>query len=250
MYEEFDESDVLDLVQAALSDLGKDAFAIKSKLPLALGDSDILKSLSEVLSVYLNQADIQMILDELRRRTFKDFNVDKTLEQLHIITKNCIKCPNLIHGSQIPYWNVTDPDVVFIVEGPYVDQSSMELFTNTASGAGFSSSRICMTFVNRCQKKSKTKYTLDEINACTPYLHTEIQVLRPKLIVPLGLIATCAIMGASIQMNEQRGKLLWLGPWPILPMFSPGYALRGGDNLSSLFAQDMEKAHNFVYGEK
>lgn len=249
MYEEFDESEVIELVESALAEKGQDAFAVKSKIPLAFGDSNILESLNEILSSYLNQADVQMILTKIRQRTLKDFDLNKTLEQLHIITKNCIKCPNLIHDSQIPFWNVADPDVLFIVESPYIDQSSMELFKNTASGAGFTSSRLCMTFVNRC-KKSKGKYTLEEVNSCTPYLLSEIQILKPKLIVPLGLIATCAVIGANIQMNEQRGKMVWLGPWPILPLFSPGYALRGGDSLSSIFAQDMEKAYNFVYGEK
>jgi uracil-DNA glycosylase len=66
----------------------------------------------------------------------------------------------------------------------------------------------------------------------------------------MGLVATCSLLPAKIHMNEERGRIVWLGPWPILPIFSPSYVLRGGGNLNTLFEQDMEKAYNFVYGEK
>lgn len=250
MNDEFDESEVLDLVAKALSEKGDKAFKSKSKLPLAMGDSNLLEKLSEILPIYLNQGDVQMVMYELRNELYKDLSVDETLEQLHMITRNCKKCPEVLPGSQIPHWNVADPDVVFVADSPSLDGTSMEMFTKTASGAGFTSGRLCMTFVNRCKKASRAKHTIEEINTCTPYLLSEIQILKPKLIIPLGLIATNAILGANLHLNEERGKIIWLGPWAILPTFSPSYVLRGGGNLNNLFIQDMEKAFNFVYGEK
>lgn len=248
--QDFDENEVVELVAQALENKGPDAFRVLTKIPLSFGDSALLEKLDTVLSTYLNKADVQMVLHELRDMQLEGLPVDKTLEQLHIITKNCRKCPDTVPGATIPFWNVTDPDVVFVTDTPYFDPSSMEYFTKTASGSGFTSSRLCMTFVNRCSKKSRTKHTQEEIQSCIPYLHNEIQVLKPKLIVTMGLIATCSLLPAKIHMNEERGRIVWLGPWPILPTFSPSYVLRGGGNLETLFEQDFEKAYNFVYGEK
>jgi len=248
--QEFDEDEVLALVAKALESKGQDAFRVITKLPLSFGDTIVLEKLDSILSKYFNKADVQMVLHELRDIQLTGFPVDKTLEQLHLITKNCRRCPDAIPGATIPFWNVTDPDVVFVTDTPYFDPSSMEYFTKTASGVGFTSSRLCMTFVNRCLKKSKTKHSQEEIQSCIPYLHNELQVLRPKLVVPLGLIATCSLLPAKIHMNEERGRIVWLGPWPILPTFSPSYVLRGAGNLPQLFEQDLQKAYNFVYGEK
>lgn len=248
--ENFDEDEVEELVSQALAANGPNAFRVISKIPLSFGDSTLLEKLDGVLDKYLNKADVQMILHELRDIQLDGLPVDKTLEQLHIVCKNCRKCPDTVPGATIPFWNVTDPDVIFVTDTPYFDANSMEYFTKTASSSGFTSSRICMTFVNRCAKKSRTKHTFDDIKSCTPYLHNEIQVLKPKLIVPLGLIATCSLLPAKLHINEERGKIVWLGPWPILPTFSPSYVLRGGGNLNTLFEQDIEKAYNFVYGER
>lgn len=247
--EDFDEKEVLDLVSQALSDKGDRAFKARGKIPLAFGDSALLERLDEILSKYLNKADVQMVLHDLRTYNVNGINLDDTLEQLHIVTKNCIKCKE-VNSASLPFWNVSDPDVVFVSDSPYFDSNSMDYFTKTASKSGFTSTRICMTFVNRCLKKNKSKYSIEEIESCSPYLMNEIQILRPKLIVPLGLVATCSLLPAKIHMNEERGKIIWLGNWAILPTFSPAYALRGKGNLTSLFEQDMDKAYNFVYGEK
>lgn len=248
--EEFDELEVVELVAQALSQNGNDVFLKKTRIPIALGDSSLLEKLDSVLSKYLNKADVQMILNDLRDYNSKDLQIDKTLEDLHLITKNCRKCKDANPDASIPFWNVSDPDVVFVSDTPYFDKSSMEYFTESASKAGFTSSRICMTFVNRCSKKTKVKHTIEEIESCIPFLHSEIQVLKPKLIITMGLIASNAILPAKMSINEERGKILWLGPWPVLPTYSPAYVLRGGGHLGDSFKQDMEKAYNFVYGEK
>jgi DNA polymerase len=248
--EEFDELEVIELVAQALSKNVSSTFRPKTRIPIGIGDSNLFEKIDLVLSKYLNKADVQMVLNELRDYSFEDLQVDKTLEDLHVITKNCRKCKDANPDATIPFWNVSDPDIMFVSDTPYFDKLSMEYFSNSASKAGFTSSRICMTFVNRCSKKSKSKHTIEEIESCIPFLHSEIQVLKPKLIVTMGLIATCAVLPAKMSINEERGRILWLGPWPILPTYSPAYVLRGGGHLTDLFEQDIEKAYNFVYGEK
>ncbi len=250
MYEEFDEAEVIELVAQALAEEGEKAFAVKSRLPLAWGDTMLLERLTGVLGKHVVQPDVQMILNDLRYELQSGIEVDPTAEKLHVIARNCRKCPSAIAGSaQIPYWNVSDPDVVFIAEHPMIDKTGMDFFTSTASSVGFTSARLCMTFVNRCKRQEKGRYELGEIKNCIPYLLSEIQILKPKLIVPLGLISLSALLGEKVTLNEERGKIRWLGPWAIMPTYSPSYAVRGQGNLSTTFEQDMQRAFKFVYGE-
>lgn len=218
-------------------------------LPLALGEGHLLEVLSQKLPKYMAQPDVQVLLDELRDELYAEINFNTSLKQLHQVTKACNKCPNLGANQHLPAWNVEDPDCVLINESPNLDKEILGLITNGLRSSGFSSKRVCMTYVNRCRVLDYRKYTPEEINNCVYYLQTELQLLKPKLIVPLGLAASSVLLGPSIKLAEVRGKVLWLGPWAVMPTFSPRYVLMSGEKQKEIFHQDMEYAFKFCYGE-
>jgi DNA polymerase len=47
-----------------------------------------------------------------------------------------------------------------------------------------------------------------EIAACLPWLHMEIQVVRPKVIVCLGATAGQALLGRGFSVTRERGRVL------------------------------------------
>src|SRR5215211_5661986 len=47
-----------------------------------------------------------------------------------------------------------------------------------------------------------------EIDACLPWLDTEIKLIRPRGIVTLGATAGKALFGSSFRVTRQRGELL------------------------------------------
>jgi hypothetical protein len=57
-------------------------------------------------------------------------------------------------------------------------------------------------------------------------LHTEIQLLNPKLIVCLGGVPSSVLFGTDIKIKDIRGQIMWLGYWPILTTYSPNYVLK------------------------
>lgn len=50
-----------------------------------------------------------------------------------------------------------------------------------------------------------------EVNACRPWLHAELSLLDPEVVVCLGATAAQAIFGPSFRVTKSRGVLL---PWP------------------------------------
>jgi DNA polymerase len=48
----------------------------------------------------------------------------------------------------------------------------------------------------------------DEIDACSSWLDEEILLVDPKLIVPLGVVATSWLLGKKVQMKDVHGKVL------------------------------------------
>ena len=47
-----------------------------------------------------------------------------------------------------------------------------------------------------------------EIDACMPWLDTEIKLIRPTALVALGATAAKALLGASFRVTQHRGELL------------------------------------------
>jgi DNA polymerase len=49
------------------------------------------------------------------------------------------------------------------------------------------------------------------INACKPWLVAELSMLDPEVVVALGATATRALLGTTVKVMRDRGKLM---PWP------------------------------------
>jgi uracil-DNA glycosylase family 4 len=243
--DEFDSQEIIELVENALAG---DAFQPGHVLPLAYNEGRLLEVLSDRLVDYLPEPDVQVILDELRSELYSGIEVG-TAKDLHSIIKNCRKCPLAIPAPYLPDWNVADPDVIFVAEQPLRDKEAIGLFINSLGQAGFSSQRIMLTYVNRCRFK-QGKPTVDDIKNCIGYLHSEIQILKPKLVVTLGLLPTASLLGADLKITEARGSICWLGPWAILPTFSPNYAVKGSPQITQSLIIDVKTAYDFTYGEK
>jgi len=47
-----------------------------------------------------------------------------------------------------------------------------------------------------------------EVDACTPWLDTEIKLIRPMAIVALGATAAKALLGSDFRLTQHRGELL------------------------------------------
>lgn len=67
--------------------------------------------------------------------------------------------------------------------------------------------------------------TKDEMNACLPYIRTEISLIRPRVIVALGATAS---MGLGIEgpVGRLRGKFQSFDGVPVMITYHPSYLLR------------------------
>lgn len=255
MSEEFDPEELRSFVDQVLKDgpvaVKNDSrpdFERPSGIPLGLFEGRLLEKLARLLPEHLDQADAQMVLSELRREMTDGIAIGD-LRTMHTTVRNCRKCPNVYqHGGILPLWNNADPDCVFVIDNMQIPIDAKDLLRDALKEAGFTSRRCCLTAVTRCPLNRNGPPDQEEISNCSKYLFPELQVMSPKLIVALGTIPAQTLLGgAAVKITEERGRIVWVGPWPILLTLSPGYALRGkgADDLK----RDIEKAHLFCYGK-
>lgn len=248
--DEFNEKDLQDIIKEALEPKESTSKILQKSSPRSyLGFME-----SELIEVFHNKM-AGVVPDSFLFEVYKELRTDilsrkegLSILDLHTVTKNCKKCNLSNVVPELPKWNVINPDVVFVVETPNMFNEAVEFFLKSLKTAGFDSSKVCLTYVNRCP--AKKKFDQAEIANCLPYLHSEIQLLNPKLIVSLGLLPLVSLLGCEVKVKDYRGNIFWLGNWPILPTYSPMYAIKSGKSYMDQFITDIKTAQTFINKEE
>jgi DNA polymerase len=239
--EEFNEDYLNSLIQDALKGKGNDQshpFAVNH---LGYGDSDLLSVVAKRLTDYLPESSIDSFMQEMRvdlvsrKSTF-------TIKDLHTVILNCRKCA-ISSRPELPKWNSKNPDVAIVIESPSIDSQSIGFLVDKIKNVGFRSDQLCLTYVNRCPKQSK--YDNKEIVNCSPYLHSELQLLQPKVIALMGSLVSSVVLGTEVKIKDYRGNLTILGYWTLMPMYSPGYALRS-EFMTEQFTSDLVQVYKYI----
>ena len=77
---------------------------------------------------------------------------------------------------------------------------------------------------------SRSRATPDELAQCAPFLHRQVELVNPKLLVTLGNVPTQALFATSQGITRMRGqwKTLEINAWQgaALPTLHPAFLLR------------------------
>lgn len=110
---------------------------------------------------------------------------------------------------------------------PFVGRSG-KLLDKILESVGFSRDKnIYLCNVVKCRPPENRNPTPEEQNLCREYLDRQIAILKPKIILLCGSIATKAMLSGKEGITRIRGK--WFdGPYgsKMTPIFHPSYLLR------------------------
>ena len=97
---------------------------------------------------------------------------------------------------------------------PFVGPAGREL-DRALDAAGIDRSTVYVTnvvkhfkFEERGKRRIHQTPRKGEIDACTPWLDTEIKLIRPRGLVTLGATAAKALLGSGFRLTQHRGELL------------------------------------------
>jgi uracil-DNA glycosylase len=99
----------------------------------------------------------------------------------------------------------------------------------------------------RGKRRIHKKPNAQEISACRPWLETEINVIKPKVIVALGATAAQTLLGPKFRVTKQRGEFIEsiLAPY-VMATVHPSSILRAPDDETRRlehrhFVEDLKK---------
>jgi DNA polymerase len=83
----------------------------------------------------------------------------------------------------------------------------------------------------RGKRRIHVKPNAVEIAACRPWLESELEIVRPKVLICLGATAAQALLGQQFRVTQQRGKLVESPLAPhVLATVHPSSILRAPDS--------------------
>jgi uracil-DNA glycosylase len=164
----------------------------------------------------------------------------------------CTKC-RLSQTRANTVFGEGDPaaDIFFIGEGPGENEDlkgrpfvgrAGELLNKMIKGMGLERHQVFIANIVKCRPPNNRVPAPDEVETCTPYLVRQLEIIRPKVIVTLGLPSAKYMLGSKLSMGKLRGQWHdWHGI-KLMPTFHPAYLLRAyTDENRALVWSDLKK---------
>jgi uracil-DNA glycosylase len=108
---------------------------------------------------------------------------------------------------------------------PFVGKAG-QLLEKMIIAMGLSREKVFIANIVKCRPPNNRVPAPDEVAACTPYLERQIEIIRPHVIVTLGLPATQYMLQTKNSMSRMRGNWhAWRGI-KLMPTYHPSYVLR------------------------
>jgi DNA polymerase len=155
----------------------------------------------------------------------------------------CVKCPHLASSRKSVVFGVgsIDAQLMFVGEAPGADEDEQgepfvgkagQLLTKIIQATGLSRADVYIANILKCrpdtpgQSAGNRKPTSDEMATCIPYLHEQIDLIRPKVIMALGATAVEGLLGKTLGITKLRGTWKTYRGTPLMPTYHPAYLLR------------------------
>ncbi|MGI8622863.1 MAG: uracil-DNA glycosylase [Solirubrobacteraceae bacterium] len=163
----------------------------------------------------------------------------------------CTRCPALVASrSQVVVGaGDADADVLLVADAPGADEDALGLALVGQAGrlldrllaeAGFARADVFVTSVVKCRPSGGRDQSPTEVANCSAHLVTQVELVRPVVVIALGGSVTKLLRGDPAPIRERRGReeIRTLGThafW-LLPVFHPSAALYGPELVEQLRA--------------
>lgn len=160
----------------------------------------------------------------------------ENLDELYQMICHCQKCSlgktrnKFVFGKGNP-----DADVLVIGEGPGADEDikgepfvgrAGQLLTDILKAINFSRDEVYIANIIKCRPPGNRTPLPSEMETCIPYLLKQIELIKPKLILCLGLTAAQGLLKKKDTLSNFRGKVFEFANAKVMVTYHPAALLR------------------------
>jgi uracil-DNA glycosylase len=155
----------------------------------------------------------------------------------------CVRCPHLASSRKNVVFGVgsIEAELMFVGEAPGADEDAQgepfvgkagQLLTKIIQTMGLTRETVYIANILKCRPDTpgeaagNRKPTPGEMQTCIPFLHEQIDLVRPKVLVALGATAVEGLLGKTVGITRLRGNWQTYRGIPLMPTYHPAYLLR------------------------
>ncbi len=185
-----------------------------------------------------------------------DLTLPNTLELLEKQAKECHLCILSKTREKVVFGEGSlSAKLMFVGDVPSnSDDSTGKVFTGRAGETltkmienvlGLKRSEVYITNVLKCKALNNQSPSPSHAHTCHPYLLKEIDLLKPKVIVALGQIASEYLTGDDSALSDIRGRVYEKEGYVVIPTFHPTHLLRNPSAKKDVF-EDLKKVKSLL----
>jgi uracil-DNA glycosylase family 4 len=159
-----------------------------------------------------------------------------TLDAVAKVVAGCRNCP-LCEGrtNTVPGEGALDAKFVVVGEGPGATEDELgrpfvgragELLDSILASIDIPRSSAYIVNVVKCRPPSNRTPLPDEAAACLPYLHRQLAILRPKVILAAGSTSAGYLLQSKLALGKLRGQVHRYAGIPVVATYHPAALLR------------------------
>ena len=185
---------------------------------------------------------------------------DDTLDAIKAdVGPDCRRCKLCTMGRSQIVFGVGNPKarLMFVGEAPGEEEDKRgepfvgragQLLTKIIEAIGLTREQVYIANVIKCRPPGNRNPEADEVEQCEPYLFRQIDVIKPRVIVPLGKFAAQSLLKTMDPITRLRGRQFDYRGAALIPTFHPAYLLRNPSAKREVW-EDMKKVRAILQSE-
>lgn len=173
--------------------------------------------------------------------TTEAHSTDHKRHQLNLIDQQevqpCTRCTELVRNRTRTVFGVgnVDTELLFIGEAPGADEDKAgepfvgaagQLLNKIIAACKLKREEIYIANVLKCRPPGNRQPLADEVSHCRGFLDRQIQLIQPKFICCLGLVAAQTILNTTISIGKMRKQIHQVDGIKVVATYHPAYLLR------------------------
>ena len=188
-----------------------------------------------------------------------DPEAEMSLDELQAAVDGCVRC-KLGAGRTNLVFGVGNPAAKLVIVGeapganedaegiPFVGRAGQMLTRMIENVIEVPRQEVYICNILKCRPPGNRNPEPDEIDCCEPYLHKQLAVIQPRLILALGKFAAQWLLQTKTPIGRLRGKFGRYQGIPCLSTYHPAYLLRNPRD-KKLVLDDLLKVKAVYHGE-
>jgi uracil-DNA glycosylase len=178
-----------------------------------------------------------------------------SLPALESCINMCMQCPLGQTRTKFVF-GVGNPNarLMFVGEAPGADEDAQgepfvgragQLLNKILAAINMKREEVYIANILKCRPPNNRTPIPDEVEACMPFLKKQIAVVKPQIIVCLGLTAAQNLLGISDSLGKLRGRQLTFENTPLVVTYHPAALLRN-PNWKPAAWEDFQAVQKFL----